>query len=439
MPFFTLEDPNAKVKGSRDPLGLVPIWQPFARHVVANLTSVSTSVRGFTILLLGHYFAARLVTEDTVRRAEVLNVVLRMEQLGAYARHVGHGVEGDIRGIERVKRFLEEGKRRVFIQVDRRGLILSDQKVYGLWGLYSVAARRSGFLPEGQLGVTPVTREFIETHYLPHLNPVLNPLLRLLAKGGTLDARDSNPLFAALVKTLPSNFTRAEVEFYGHHLRDGHSQPKPHSDAESSDGHLAKEYRQARLCRLLDDHANLSKPTGRAEVLQLAEAARPIDEGLSRYLYRIAHLEALLAPAGAVFGYVLANRGQHPKQVAKHLRELWGDLVPNLDPTAFQDLLGEIHQIAYPEVAAPMQQCHTALARGDYESAVRAVIEWNAKVMEHRKGGAWVVYAPDGCLDVRYREMEESMPSAEDLPTLWRNSYFIDALKGIVRQLRNES
>jgi len=439
VPFFTLEDPNAKVKGSRDPLGLVPIWQPFARHVVTNLTSVSTSVRGFTILLLGHYFAARLVREDTAPREEVLNVVLRMEQLGAYARHVGHGVEGDIRGIERVKRFLEEGKRRVFIQVDRRGLILSDQKVYGLWGLYSVAARRSGFLPEGQLGVTPVTREFIETHYLPRLGPVLKPLFRVLAEGGTLDTREGNPLFAALVKTLPNSFTSAEVEFYGHHLRDGHSQPKPHGDAVTSEGRSAKEYRQGRLCRLLEDHANLSEPTGRAELLQLAEVARPIDEGLSRYLYRIAHLEALLAPAGALFGYVLANKGQQPRDVAKYVRDLWGELVPNLDPAAFQDLLGEIQQIAYPEVASSMQQCHTGLASGDYESAVRAVIEWNAKVMEHRKGGPWVVFAPDGRLDVRYREMEESMPSAEDLQTLWRNGYFINALKGIVRQLRNES
>jgi len=439
VPFFTLEDPNAKVKGSRDPLGLVPIWQPFARHVVTNLTSVSTSVRGFTILLLGHYFAARLVREDTVPREEVLSVVLRMEQLGAYARHVGHGVEGDIRGIERVKRFLEEGRRRVFIQVDRRGLILSDQKVYGLWGLYSVAARRSGFLPEGQLGVTPVTREFIETHYLPRLNPVLKPLLRLLADGGTLDTREGNPLFAALVETLPNSFTRAEVEFYGHHLRDGHNQPKPHGDGENSGSCLAKEYRQGRFCRLLEDHAKLPERTGRAEVLQLAEVARPIDEGLSRHLYRIAHLEALLAPAGALFGYVLANKGQQPRDVARYVRELWGERVPNLDPAAFQDLLGEIQQIAYPEVASSMQQCHTGLACGDYESAVRAVIEWNSKVMEHRKGGAWVVFAPDGRLDVRYREMEESMPSAEDLPTLWRNGYFINALKGIVRQLRNES
>ena len=52
-PFLTLEDPNAKIKGSRDPLAVQPIWAAFGWHVVTNLTTQSTSVRGFTTLLLG--------------------------------------------------------------------------------------------------------------------------------------------------------------------------------------------------------------------------------------------------------------------------------------------------------------------------------------------------------------------------------------------------
>ncbi len=37
MPFLTLEDPNAKIKGSRDALGTTPIWAAFARHIISNL------------------------------------------------------------------------------------------------------------------------------------------------------------------------------------------------------------------------------------------------------------------------------------------------------------------------------------------------------------------------------------------------------------------
>jgi hypothetical protein len=81
MPFLTLEDPNAKIKGSRDPLGAVPVWAAFGRHVVTNLTTPSTAVRGFTTLLLGRYFAELLVEEGAISREESLNVCLRMEQL----------------------------------------------------------------------------------------------------------------------------------------------------------------------------------------------------------------------------------------------------------------------------------------------------------------------------------------------------------------------
>ena len=101
--FLTLEDPNAKIKGSRDPLGVQPMWAAFGRQVVSNLTMQTASVRGFTILLLGRYFGARLIDEGRVPREGALDVFLRMEQIGAYARHVAHGVEGDIRGIERVR------------------------------------------------------------------------------------------------------------------------------------------------------------------------------------------------------------------------------------------------------------------------------------------------------------------------------------------------
>jgi hypothetical protein len=52
MPFLTDLDERAEVKGSKDPLGLVPIWSKFGREVVGNLTTVTGSVRNFTTLLV---------------------------------------------------------------------------------------------------------------------------------------------------------------------------------------------------------------------------------------------------------------------------------------------------------------------------------------------------------------------------------------------------
>ena len=202
MPFLTLEDPNAKIRGSRDPLGVQPVWSAFGRHVVTNLTTVSTSVRGFTTLLLGRYFAADLVDRGMATREDALNIFLRMEQVCAYAQYVGQGVDGDIRGIERVKRFVDEQNGRVAIQTDRRGRILSDQKTYGLWGQYSVSARRSGLIPEGSLDVSSKAREFVERCYVSRLNGATRPLHQLLTKGGVLDTRGGDPLFAAVAKML---------------------------------------------------------------------------------------------------------------------------------------------------------------------------------------------------------------------------------------------
>src|SRR5438132_14310589 len=83
-PFLTDIDPQAAVKGSRDPLGLQTIWARLGRHVVGNLTTVSTSVRDFTTLVLGYYFAER-VSNESAGDGD-LRVFLRWEQLAAYAR-----------------------------------------------------------------------------------------------------------------------------------------------------------------------------------------------------------------------------------------------------------------------------------------------------------------------------------------------------------------
>ena len=62
-PFLTDLDSHAAVKGSRGPLGIQLIWTRLGRYVVGNLTTVSNSVRDFTTLLLGYYFAV-LVAEE---------------------------------------------------------------------------------------------------------------------------------------------------------------------------------------------------------------------------------------------------------------------------------------------------------------------------------------------------------------------------------------
>lgn len=420
--FLTLEDPNAKIKGSRDPLGVQPLWITFGRQVVGNLTTQSTSVRGFTILLLARYFAADLVDRGMATKEEALDIFLKMEQVGAYARYAAHGAD-DIRGIERVKRYFDEYRRRVPIHADRRGMILSDQKVYGLWGLYSVPARTSGLIPDGPLDVEPDSRRLIETRYLPHLNGATAPLRRLLAKGGTLEARERDPIFHAMTRILSPRFDAVELDFYRRTLRDG------------LDVVGMPAGRQEHVRKLLEAHTKLDEPAGRNDVLRLARAAGQRDDALAARLLRIAALEALLAPADALFQHLLMQHGRPVAQVATEVLDRW-KRVPHLDEATWQEILPEVRETAGVALATRMTQCYRALRTGKMLDAIVALVDWNEVVMRSRGGAPWIIINA-GQFDVRYRGSERLLPERDELSALWTNPYFIDSLKNVTRQLQD--
>ncbi|MCA9759811.1 MAG: hypothetical protein KDA27_28700, partial [Candidatus Eisenbacteria bacterium] len=217
--FLTLEDPRAKVQGSRDPLGIGRVWAGFGRRIVGNLTTVTNDVRSFTVHLLGRYYSERLILEGKLAEKDALRPFLHMEQIGAYVRHCAHGAEGEVRGIDRVRRNLEEG-RSVKIHHEAH-TILSDQKTYGLWGLFTVPARRSGIVADGPVGLTPEAREFVEREYAPRLRKCEDRLLRLLVNGGDFDTAKNTSPFRDLAAVLSPTFTPAELRFYAETLRDG--------------------------------------------------------------------------------------------------------------------------------------------------------------------------------------------------------------------------
>ena len=183
VPFLTDLDPQAAIKGSRDPLGLQTIWARLGRHVVGNLTTVSTSVRDFTTLVLGYYFAERVANEGGGDGD--LAVFLRWEQLAAYARGEINN-DWAFRGVERVKRNLQDGGR-VRLGTDSTTQILSNQKTYGLWGLYTVPARSSGLVEGDPTRLTAGGRDLVDRLYLP-----------IFAQGGL---RHADAVVARLAKT----------------------------------------------------------------------------------------------------------------------------------------------------------------------------------------------------------------------------------------------
>jgi hypothetical protein len=103
-PFLSDLDSSVAVKGSRGALAVQPIWTCLGRrYLVDNLTTLSTSVRGFMTLLLGLSFAER-VAEHTGRVLQLVTF-LKWEQIAAYAR--GMVNQGwTFRGTDRVRKNL---------------------------------------------------------------------------------------------------------------------------------------------------------------------------------------------------------------------------------------------------------------------------------------------------------------------------------------------
>ena len=419
--FLTLEDPRARVKGSRDPLAAQPLWQSFGRHVVVNLTTVTTSVRSFTVHLLGRWAAERLIEDERALPEDAFPIFLRCECMGAYIRHVLHGVSTDIRGIEAVRGRAAEGRR--FSISDRpEDLILGDQRTGGLWGLYTASARASGLVEEGPVGLSPRSRSLFGEVYEPILGKAADEFLRLARRGGTLDVHRNKPLAKALGQILAPTFGADEAAFYADVLRDARFA------SERAPG------RQERLASLMMEQMDLEARVDRAGVARLEQAAAREDAPLASRLSKIQELESLLAPAMALFSHVLSRQGAEVNTVAGAVTDRWGASVPHVDLPALANLRHEMAAAVGEQTAGEALACAAALEAGDYDAAIRRLCAWNALVMEARGSAPWLRIERDR-LDVHYRLAEEWLPDGDELPELWRNSYFLDALRWIALEL----
>jgi hypothetical protein len=425
MPFLTEVDSRAAIKGSRDPLGFVPVWSRFGREVVGNLSTVSSSARGFATLLLGYYFAEQ-VTERYGDEAEAtLALFLKFEQLAGYSRFHVNG-DDELRGIDRVKAALAKGSK-VVLASSTDSQILSNQKIYGLWGLYSVASRESGLLEKDNLVLTPAAREFVEQHYVQALSADGfrdgRQIIELLAQRRTeifLDGRHA-ALASSLARILKPRFSRAEREFYTERLVYG-------GGSESTAG------RQRQLADLMAE-APTKDPFGMSELRAITKRARKKGaawQPLADQLDSIDRLETLLVPASAAFAYCLGRNGDEIGKVAANIRKCWGPSLKHLAPEPLLGLRPTMADAFHEESGADrLLRIASAFHAGAYEEAIRLLIEHNAAVMRARSGAApWIVIT-DQRLDVRLRDEAGQLPERSELPHLWRNTYFINSLKAV--------
>jgi hypothetical protein len=428
MPFLTDLDERARVKGSRDPLGYMATWAGFGRRIIGNLTTQTVSVRGFTTLLLGHWFAERVSDRLGADVASTLDVFLRFEQLAGYCRFHHNRDHTDFRGVRRVAARLQRGTR-VTLGTAAENQILSNQRLYGLWGLYTVGARVSGFLEAEPVLARP-GRELVETEYLPLLRRAGSNLEdqligRLAREGATVELEGRHAMLArAIARLLKPSFTASERALYTERLVCG-------GDLDRMRG--LQERLAGQLRRLPDD-----TPFGVAELKSvIAAARRDGEEELADELDRIRRLEHVLAPSAYLFGFVLTRDRQPIDRIATEVRAAWEDGARLLSIEDVRELHEQLEVVTKDGATADrIVAIGEALVRADYPELVRLVLAQNAATMQARDGSQpWAVVENER-LRVRLKDETGRLPSRGEVPTLWRHPYFISSLKMIQAELR---
>ena len=405
MFFLTEIDPRAAIKGSRDALGFTPIWARFGREVVGNLTTVTSSLRGFTTLLLGLCFADRVVASRRASVEDRSNLFLKFEQLAAYSRLALGRENGDASGIlgsVRATRRLRDNGHSVPISASVDGQILSNQRTNGLWGLYTVAARESGMVERDEHTLTPWAQKLVESEYLPRLSYAGSKdgaqVLGFVAKeSSAFEPKGAHRKLAiALAAILSAKLGRSEGRFYEQGFVRGEA-------FNTTFG------RQAALWEILVEmnEGGVFAWETLFGFEELREAHKRVqsrgNETLASALEHIEVLEPFFVVMAELFGYVIRQSDRRLSDIEKDVLSAWGKRLSHLK-TARVEALGErIASASSPEAADRIVRMAASLHEGDYQQAMRLGIEHNAEVMKARGGAPWVV-EEDGRLRVRLRE-----------------------------------
>lgn len=419
QPFLTDLDSRAEVKGSVDPLGAMAIWTRLGRRVVGNLSTVTSSVKDFKTLVLGFALIEDLRRQAGENDIDELGIFLRWEQLAAYTR--ARDRDYQFRGTTRTRRTLSEGDT-VPLCTERDCQILGNQKVYGLWGLFTVPARACGLLEPESNALTAEAKAFVDRSYRRTLATVWTRLLSLIEKDNRRVNLTRHEDILTKLRGVWRKTTADEVEFWTHHLVRGGA-------GERTDG------RQAVLADLLGGLGPPDvQPLSPSLVHALAAEARGRDARLADDLLDIAACDSILAPASAVFTFLQTRDRQALDVVASSLQAAWPS-GPTVDVRRLERLVPDFCEASGSQAIAALWQSLAGDFRDKrYGAVLDHLLEINKLVMANRGGAPWVS-CENGMIRVKFRDESSPLPPDQELKELWRFPYFINSLRTVVHAL----
>lgn len=430
MFFLTEIDPNAKTKGSRDPLGTLSVWTGFGRRVVGNLTSQTTSLDDFRVLVTGCWLEDQLAGQLDFEG----DAFLVWEQLSAYARLTVLDDPPGFRGITRAKRFFAGD--RIDVSAERTNQLLTNQRAYGIWGLYRAAGWRCGLLATDTPLVRSESLDLVRQHYLPILEAAWGAgggeLLWWVRSGHELRPGRDRAKLEAIARCISGPLTSEEAALYQATLVLGGAS----NSSSDCQGALAE--------ALLDTGSEDWFPDSH-DLLGMAASSRS-SAPLAEALEDIVACEALLAPAAMCFSFLSQQDGTTVSEVARRLCAHFGPTTPLLERRWLERLRSI--QLRQPRLLAAVPgvdgrgaqrwlDIAEALHGAEFARLVRLLVQQNEAVSRDRGANVgWVAISADDALTVQLADTSTRLRTPDEVATMWFNSYFIDNLHRMAHQVR---
>ncbi len=449
--FLTSLPADEQVTGSRDPLGLLPLWSELGREAIANVTTVSSDMAGWVTLALGTLETRELVGDN---EDEFLGTFLMVEQAIAYARCADKN-ERTVRGSNEVRHRLRRGTTQV-LGPDKKRQILVGQRTTGVWGQVSRPGRRSRVLDEDHDRLTEDTGDRVETLLDETLGGPLRRRLRACVTRRTLDLSSEKELVAALQglhapkpKGPRKALLREKVLLAGglpKHDRDaGDSVESAQSAATPASG-----LDTYRTIRRQEDLVGLLQRTSRGwvgnaftttAVLRDAAVAHAKSQGnddgrltdLAGWLQDVMHLEQLLGPLERVFRYLLVPRNRTIAELGREVGEALGPI--GLQAASGLQVAGQLGAKGAGYIH--LEAAEAAIASGKWTDLVVALVDRNREIMAARGRGAWIRQGAGDRLDVDLGAPDDGVSPVlpRDLNGCWAHGFYLPELHRLVDEI----
>jgi len=381
MFFITEQDPNFRIKGSRDPLGFQSIWQKLGRNVIKYLSTVSINIKDFQVLSYAWYFYEERDPKN------FLSFFYKFEQACGFARGIYMPEEG-FNGIDFVRKNLVNDQ--FSFSTRNQDTLLSNQKSYGIYGKYNRP------FTDIRIKEQKDFRDVMENSLKEKLNfnELNQKISRLLNEDVVKMNKEDLLIFAAMINTLKAN----EKDFY------------EKSILKVDDNHVQNE-----LYDILKNDAELVH--GDFHLYGFIEAllSQKISDELKAYLIEIKNTEKVLVPYSFLFKTIQSE----PIWNKKGLEEI---PLFNSFPKS----------VSYPFQDDVTLNLSESLKNENYEITV-ATVNRNIAVSDKRGNSAWMKFEHNKLLVCYADGARDIQQIDEDLDN--ENNYFIPTYISMFKQI----